>query len=159
MPTFVPLRYNALRLFRLQRGIDLLFPIKSTIHHSIWRRTFHLCLIPDTKDSCTSIHISKSRVFIIDPGIHKPDQHTLSLQIQCCRILQPYHPTDFQRSHIHRCQAVRYRQIRIILQIQLRCPFPSVKANIISIIHLLDTLRGSHRITADIIQDQIIILI
>ena len=146
-------------MLRLQRGIDLLFPIKSTIRHSIWRRTFHLCLIPDTKDSCTSIHISKSRVFIIDPGIHKPDQHTLSLQIQCCRILQPYHPTDFQRSHIHRCQAVRYRQIRIILQIQLRCPFPSVKANIISIIHLLDTLRGSHRITADIIQDQIIILI
>ena len=153
-------RHHVPGIFGLKGLIDFGVQIFCSVEKTLRRYSAAFCLIPDRRDSGASVTVSEYRIHIINSGIQKTNQNTLSLQGQGRLILYPQYPACFQCAFIHQRITFRNGRIVIILNIQRKTSFPGQIGDIVGSVNFLHTFAyGSPEIRHGIFHNKIIIVI
>ena len=71
-----------MRIFQLQRPVDLFPDVFRSIYKTLRRLSALICLIPNRQNPAAAIRIAKYRVFIRNPGIDKRHHYPAPRQLQ-----------------------------------------------------------------------------
>ena len=96
MSNFIFFRHQAVRIFQLQRPVDLLPDVFRSIEKTFRRLSALIRLIPNRKNPAAAVRIAKYRVFIRNPGIDKRHHYPAPRQLQRRPLLRQ-NPGAFQR--------------------------------------------------------------